>query len=92
MAAMDEHNEVLEGRRCPMSSSNSSFVLVRRTDDGDACRSTAEMIAVTIGRHHVPNERLLARSSDLLDAQSRTLHIDRARDSITRKLSHPDPV
>jgi len=36
------------------------------------------------GHHHVPNERLLARSSDWLDAQSRTRHIDRARDSLNR--------
>jgi len=48
------------------------------------CRRCGAQTEGPRGRHHVPNERLLARSSDWLDAQSRTRHIDRARDSLTR--------
>jgi len=48
------------------------------------CRRCGAETESPQGRQHVPNERRLARSSDWLDAQSRTRHIDHARESITK--------
>jgi hypothetical protein len=43
------------------------------------CRRCGTLTDGPAGRHHVPVERQLARSSEWLMAQSRQRHIDRAR-------------
>ena len=48
------------------------------------CRRCGAQTQGPEGHHHVPNELLLAHLSDWLDAQTRTRHIDRARDSLNR--------
>lgn len=48
------------------------------------CRRCGAQTDGPKGRHHVPNERLLARSNEWLDAQSRMRHIDGTRDSRNR--------
>ena len=48
------------------------------------CRRCGAQTDGPKGRQHVPNERLLARSNEWLDAQSRMRHIDCTRDSRNR--------
>jgi hypothetical protein len=48
------------------------------------CRRCGAQTDGPKGRHHVPNERLLARSNEWLDGQSRMRHIDCTRDSRNR--------
>ena len=48
------------------------------------CRRCGAQTEGPEGRHHIPNERLLARSEQWLDAQTRTRHIYRARESLNK--------
>ena len=48
------------------------------------CRRCGAETESPQGRQHVPNERRLARSEQWLAAQSRTRHIDYAREALTR--------
>ena len=48
------------------------------------CRRCGAKTESPEGRQHVPLERLLARSSDWLNAESRTRQINRARESLNR--------
>lgn len=46
------------------------------------CRRCGAQTEDRDGRHHVPNEQRLTRSSQWLDAQWRTRHTDQARESL----------
>ena len=48
------------------------------------CRRCGAQTEGPHGSHHIPNERLLARSSQWLDAQSRMRSTERAREMLKK--------
>jgi len=46
------------------------------------CRRCGAQTDSPLGRHHVPNEKRLARSAEWLDAEKRTRRVDCARELI----------